>query len=321
MVDLQVCPLCKHSATGARQLHTFKSEVNRTRLQTTLVRCESCNHVFCDPQPTWEEVAPFYGQGTFYEVQNAANRFDFEAVEQLIALRYDDATKRFNHVPVHSGGRYLDVGSGGGLMVAAMQRLGMEAEGVELRADAVAYCRAAGLNVRCGNLPDAQFPPDTFDCMSLNHVLEHVPDPIDLLIECRRVLKPGGELVVGVPNYRSLLFQIVGWGWLGIDQPRHLHQFTDETLRLAGEKAGFRVEEMTSESLCKFVEPELARWLRTKAFVPMTLILKMRTVYPLASYLTRKGNATGRGESLVAHFRKQDSIRDVPSDTRLRPTR
>ena len=107
----------------------------------------------------------------------------------------------------------------------------------------------------------------------------------------------------------------------GIDQPRHLHQFTDETLRLAGEKAGFRVEEMTSESLCKFVEPELARWLRTKAFVPMTLILKTRTVYPLASYLTRKGNATGRGQSLVAHFRKQDSIRDVPSDTRLRPTR
>jgi 2-polyprenyl-3-methyl-5-hydroxy-6-metoxy-1,4-benzoquinol methylase len=309
MVDLQVCPLCNHSTTGARQLHTFKSEVNGIRLQTTLVQCESCNHVFCDPQPTWEEVAPFYGQGTFYEVQNAANRFDFEAVEQLIASRYDDATKRFNHVLVHPGGRYLDVGSGGGLMVAAMQRLGMVAEGVEPRADAVAYCRAAGLKVHCGNLPDAQFPPDTFDCVSLYHVLEHVPDPIDLLIECHRVLKPGGELVVGVPNYQSLLCQLLGWGWQGIDQPRHLHQFTDETLRLAGEKAGFRVEKMTSESLCKFVEPELARWLRTKAFVPMTLTLKTRVAYPLASYLTRKGNATGRGDALVAHFRKQDAIR------------
>jgi 2-polyprenyl-3-methyl-5-hydroxy-6-metoxy-1,4-benzoquinol methylase len=296
--------LCEHSTAGARQVHAFNCRLNGSRLQIKLVECESCKHVFANPQPSWEEVAPFYGQGTFYEVQNAATRFDFDAVDRLIASTHDQARRRMNHVPVHPGGRFLDVGSGGGLMVAAMQRLGMQAEGVEPRADAVAYCRAAGLTVRCGDLAAAQFPPDTFDCMSVNHVAEHVPKPIELLAECQRVLKPGAELVVGVPNFRSLVFRIVGWDWQGLDPPRHLHQFTAETLRLAGEKAGFRVEEIASESICRFVEGELAEWLRHKVFVPRTLTLKTHAAHPLAWYLTHRANATGRGDALVAHFRK-----------------
>jgi 2-polyprenyl-3-methyl-5-hydroxy-6-metoxy-1,4-benzoquinol methylase len=304
MVELPACPVCEYPTDGARPVRSFDCEAGGARLRTALVECGSCTHVFSNPQPGWADVEPFYGRGTFYEVQNASSAFDSAAVDQLVATTYDRARQRMNHVPLHPGGRYLDVGSGGGLMVAAMQRLGMEAEGVEPRADAVAYCRAAGLSVRCGDLEDAQFPPESFDCMSVNHVLEHVPDPVGLLAECRRVLKPGAELVVGVPNYRSLLFGIVGWSWMGIDPPRHLHQFTAETLRRVGERAGFRVEEITSESICRFVEGELAQWLRTRAFVPKRLTLKTRVAYPLAAYVTRRANATGRGDALVAHFRK-----------------
>ena len=232
----------------------FNSEVNGIRLRTTLVQCEECGHIFNNPQPTWRKspLSTVPAPGTKSRIPQTESHF--KAVDQMIVSRMDTASGRLDHVPVILGGRFLDVGSGKGFMLAAMQRLGMEAEGIEPRSDAVAQCQAAGLKVRCGTLHDVHFPSYTFDCMNLTHVLEHVPDPVDLLSECRRILKSGGELVVSVPNFRSLVFGIVGWGWLGIDPPCHLHQFTIETLRLAGERAGFRVEDVCSESNCEFVE-------------------------------------------------------------------
>lgn len=304
MITLEECPACGGAVNDARFVHRFMTAPPRDepRLQTILVRCSRCGHVFSNPQPSWNELAPFYGGGSMYENHHGDKGFDFDKVERLIANKFDGS--RFNHIPVIKGGRYLDVGSGDGLLVAGMARLGMESHGVEPRADAVAACRAVGLDVREGTLEEAQFPNDYFDCMSMNHVLEHVPAPVTLLHECRRVLKPGGEFVVGVPNYRSMLFGLVGWMWLGLDPPRHLHQFGEETLRLVAERAGLTVKAVVSESLPEFVEAELARWLRRWARAPMRLTLKTKVARPLASLLARRGNNSGRGEALVAYLTK-----------------
>ncbi len=302
MNTLNECPVCHNPADGAKMVHTYDhghqaQGIKGYNFETTLVACRSCDHVFTNPQPTWEELAPAYGAGTMYQEHHGESGFDFKKVDSLIARSFDGTY--FNHIPVVKGGRYLDVGSGDGLLVAGMARLGMLAEGVEPRADAVEECRKAGLKVTVGTLEDAHFPDDSFDCMSLNHVLEHVPDPVALIRECRRVLKPGGTLMVGVPNYRSLLFGVVGWTWIGLDPPRHLHQFHDKSLRSVFEQAGLRVESIESESLLDFVEAELSRWLRYRAFVPRRLTLKTHATRPIAALLTRRGNASLRGESLV----------------------
>jgi 2-polyprenyl-3-methyl-5-hydroxy-6-metoxy-1,4-benzoquinol methylase len=302
MITLRACPACGQPATDADFEHRYEQvpPSGQGRLETRLVACRACGHAFSNPQPTWDEVAPFYGAGTMYEKHHGDKVFDFDKVEDLLSRRRQG--DRFNHLPIITGGEYLDVGSGDGLLVASMARLGMNAHGVEPRGDAVAACRAVGLDVRQGTLEEARFRDASFDCMSMNHVLEHVPDPVALLTECRRVLKPGGELVVGVPNYRSLVFQWVGWDWLGIDPPRHLHQFHEGSLRKVAERAGLTASSIETESLLEFVEPELARLLRRRALVPMRLTLKTRLTRPLAAYLTKRGNATRRGEALIAHL-------------------
>lgn len=132
------------------------------------------------------------------------------------------------------GGRLLDVGCGSGKAVRRLRELGWDARGLELDPVAVEAARAAGLPVEQGDLSTAGLPEAAFDVVTLSHVIEHVHDPQALLQECRRVLRPGGRIVVVTPNAESWLHRRYGRLWLGLDPPRHLHVFTLASLaRLA----------------------------------------------------------------------------------------
>lgn len=301
MTELSACPVCGSASDRAECVHTFDRTLDGRPFRTRLVRCD-CAHVFSNPQPTWDELAPFYGDASMYKVAMNKAEFTARVDHWLASLRKGD---RFNHVPIMAGGRYLDIGCNLGDMVAAMGHLGMHAEGIEPNEAAVRFAQeVANLNVRQGMLHDAAYAEQSFDRLSMYHVLEHTPDPVDVLSECRRILKPGGEVVIAVPNYKSLLFGIVGPMWLGLDPPRHLHQFSPTSLSRAAERAGLQVVELATESLPDYVENELARWLRKAARVPMRLTLATRAARPFAARLAKKGNATGRGEAIVARFRR-----------------
>jgi ubiquinone/menaquinone biosynthesis C-methylase UbiE len=100
--------------------------------------------------------------------------------------------------------RFLDCGCGAGDYVLALaSRYGVDAFGVEYSADKVRQAHGHDTlkeRVQEGNLEAIPFPDDTFDLALLNEVLEHVPDETKALVEIRRVLRPGGRLVVFAPN-------------------------------------------------------------------------------------------------------------------------
>jgi 2-polyprenyl-3-methyl-5-hydroxy-6-metoxy-1,4-benzoquinol methylase len=298
MKNLAHCPICGMSANETRVVGRHRSYFATKFIDTQLAEC-SCGHVFTNPQPSLGELAPFYGSD--YVVFSKAT-LDATAIDDLIATR--SLNGRFNHLKVSPGGRYLDVGCGLGTMVAAMSRLGMEAEGVEPSPIAAQKARDAGLTVFCGRLHEAKYHSESFDCISMYHVLEHTEDPVGLLRECCRILKLRGELVVGVPNYNSLIRGLVGSIWIGLDQPRHLHQFRPSSIQHAAQRAGLRVAAMETESLAGHVESELAKWLRKRMFIPARLVLATKLTWPLAARLAEIGNETGRGEAIVARMEK-----------------
>jgi SAM-dependent methyltransferase len=113
---------------------------------------------------------------------------------------------------------------------------------VEPDAEAVSLARERGLNVYHGTLADARFPANEFDAVTMNHVIEHVPNPIELLQECRRVLKISGRMVIVTPNAASLGRSRFARAWRGWEPPRHLFLFTPHTLRVCAERAGLRIE-------------------------------------------------------------------------------
>lgn len=161
-------------------------------------------------------------------------------VESIVLLGRHLRKRRIRRY--RAAGRILDVGCGRGLFLHVMRRAGWSVAGVESSQETAGEASAAyGVEVVAGDPPEWPFLPGSFDVVTLNHVLEHLPDPADWIRACRRLLSPGGLLVVSVPNLGSLQAIVGNRDWFHLDVPRHLHHFTRRGLHALLEREGFRV--------------------------------------------------------------------------------
>jgi 2-polyprenyl-3-methyl-5-hydroxy-6-metoxy-1,4-benzoquinol methylase len=230
----------------------------------------SCGLLWLDPMPRPEEVHKAYNryythhasetgaQGllkqTWHTLKAAylAERFGYcdgshglqrralAALMYVLPLRrraLEGFVRFLRHRP---GGRLLDVGCGSGSWLVRMRELGWNVEGVDFDPSAIEVARNRDLNVRLGSLEAQGYDAETFDAVTLNHVIEHLPDPEATLRECHRALRSGGQLVVATPNVHSLSHRMFRTDWRGLEPPRHLHLFTVGSLRRVLEAAGFR---------------------------------------------------------------------------------
>lgn len=151
---------------------------------------------------------------------------------------------------VPPGGRVLDVGAGYGFFLAALEKAGYEAYGMEISSHAVAEAkkRTRAEVVEQGAEAPFPYPGDRFDAITLLDVIEHLQDYGATLESCRRCLKPGGKLFVITLNAHSLARPLLGKKWSWYQDPTHIHMFTAKMLRDGLEGAGLTVETMTTES-------------------------------------------------------------------------
>jgi 2-polyprenyl-3-methyl-5-hydroxy-6-metoxy-1,4-benzoquinol methylase len=150
----------------------------------------------------------------------------------------EDLDRLIMYLPPQTDGRVVDVGCGSGATLDQLRKLGWRVEGVDSDPKAAAAASSRGLRVHLGSLPDQRYPDGSMDAVTMSHVIEHVLDPVSLLRECRRVLKPDGRLIVVTPNAGSLGHIRYGAAWRGLEPPRHLQVFTGPSLRRAAETAG-----------------------------------------------------------------------------------
>lgn len=137
------------------------------------------------------------------------------------------------------GGRLLDVGCSFGHVLQAATEAGWDAHGVDVNEEVIARCRAAGLQARVADMGHLPFADATFDLLHLRHVLEHDRAVAANLLEMRRVLKPGGLLVVEVPDCACLKVRLRGAAYAKFWKPDHLVGFTPATLACFARRAGF----------------------------------------------------------------------------------
>jgi 2-polyprenyl-3-methyl-5-hydroxy-6-metoxy-1,4-benzoquinol methylase len=246
------CYLC--GATGDTLYEGLKDGLFGAEGNWGLKKCPnvSCGLVWLDPRPAPAELYKAYE--TYYthpadEPDGGASlrvSRTRSAARKLYALLFlplvarDRTHNALYYLDKTQPGKLLDVGCGDGRRLAQLRARGWQAEGQEIDRVAAAAARDRyGLNVHVGTLADCHFPDGTFDAVTMRHVIEHVYDPVGLLAECRRILKPSGVLVVITPNSESFGHAYFGSNWLGLDPPRHLHVFSSRTLRQVARRAGF----------------------------------------------------------------------------------
>ena len=150
--------------------------------------------------------------------------------------------------------RILDVGCGTGANLLMLSKYG-DAEGVDISEDALAFCRDRGLDkVRLGAGEELPYDDGTFDLVTALDVVEHMDNDLAGLKEMRRVLRPGGRVLLFVPTFMFL------WG-LQDDVSHHRRRYRLSQLRRVLEKAGFEIERTTYANITFFFPILLIRQL------------------------------------------------------------
>jgi 2-polyprenyl-3-methyl-5-hydroxy-6-metoxy-1,4-benzoquinol methylase len=151
--------------------------------------------------------------------------------------------------PMRPSGKLLDIGCGNGRFLAVMSALGWQVHGIEPDERSAEIARQES-GAQIGPALDAtQYPGAYFDVITMNHALEHVADPVQVLRRCFGLCRPGGLIGVVVPNWRALGHRLFGRQWYALEPPRHAVMYEPVTLGRILERAGFHIESMRTTSV------------------------------------------------------------------------
>ena len=178
--------------------HEVVSETDRRGRPLRTVICMDTGLVRNDPVPNDTELAQFYAEDYRISYKGAAKPRRRQILRNFRRAAIYVRTYRDLLDPTS---RVLDVGAGSGEFAFLMTQLGKTVTGIEPNVGYAAYCREElGLEVRTAHLAHDLFPPGQFDLIRMNHVLEHLNNPVKYLGEIASWLAPDGLLYVEVPN-------------------------------------------------------------------------------------------------------------------------
>lgn len=204
------CPLCGGKASA---LFTATDENHRvSQTSYAYLKCSVCQGIFLDQPPT--DLSRYY-QSDYYAIPS---------LEQLQKVADKDSNKIDTVLRFAAGGRLLEVGPAFGVFSWQAKQTGFVVDVIEMDARCCEYLQGTlGVNVTQGdNPPVAMKTLPQHDVIAIWHVLEHLPDPSAFLRAAAANLKPGGVLVVAVPNPDAWQFKVMGRHWPHLDAPRHL---------------------------------------------------------------------------------------------------
>jgi len=217
--------------------------------------------VYLDPRPAAAALARIY-PADYYA-------YDFAARLRPLVARVKGTTERAKvraYLPyLRTGARVLDVGCGDGHLlglVRAEAPFPLELDGVELAAEAAAEAIRRGVRLHEGRVEDVPLPPNAYDLIVMNQLIEHVADPAAVLRRIGTALRPGGHVFLETPNLDSLdarLFRRRYWG--GYHLPRHFHLFDRHTLPRLVAAAGLETVAMRPLVCPQFWIISLSNWL------------------------------------------------------------
>lgn len=240
LIHYQHCPICG-SEKISKKITAKDYTVSKENFD--IWECAVCTGRFT------QDIPDVNGIGHYYQSPEYISHS--ETREGLINRLYHSVRKitmrsKQNWVKSASGvkqGSLLDIGSGTGAFLHYMKQVGWEVTGLE--PDAGARQNAKDLyNVESRSVEDLfTLAPGQFDCITMWHVLEHVHNLHGYIEQIRKLLKPGGALLIAVPNYTSTDARIYGQDWAAYDVPRHLYHFSPHAMDVLLQQHKIRIDQ------------------------------------------------------------------------------
>lgn len=138
-------------------------------------------------------------------------------------------------------GKILEIGSSTGLMLMIFKQKGFEVKGVEISRKAAEISKSKGLDIIIGSFEKIKFD-EKFDLVILNHTLEHMENPPEVLEKVKRILKPKGYLMIDLPNFDSPVAQLLKSKWPHLLPDEHLWHFTQKAFEILLKKKDFKIK-------------------------------------------------------------------------------
>lgn len=216
-------------------------------------RCRQCGLGWLSPRPTQEAFGKFYAYESYFEGQDAVESYSDVARERANHFR-----KRLEKIaqlaPGGVNARLLDIGSATGEFVYEAVQLGFAAEGMEISEGARRQAKSRyGIDLLEGPLISLKSGPG-YDVIHMNHVLEHLQNPLETLELCNSMLNPGGLLVIEVPQQFENDVERLKY-FFRLSKPvfnkyslHHLYYFTPATLSALLERSGYRLLRISTEN-------------------------------------------------------------------------
>ncbi len=219
------CPLCESQNA---ELHLQLKDYFLSKEDFEIYRCQNCGLLYTWPRPADDIIEKYYKSEDYLshnEKKKGLIPFIYNCVKRVnVANKFRMATKGVQ------GQRMLDFGCGVGDFLHFAQQKGYEVTGSDVSEDARHFAsEKLGKTVIS---PDDVFamPDNSFDIITMWHVLEHISDLKKQAALLDRLLADGGRLVIALPNYQSYDAQYYKDKWAAYDVPRHLNHFNQKTL-------------------------------------------------------------------------------------------
>ena len=202
-----------------------------------IVKCSQCGLIFVNPRISSGANSKYY-EFLLPQDHDFLDKHFFEtySFHKNQLERYIRVIKKYRR-----SGRLLDLGCGNGYFLTCARDSGFQVEGQDISPFFVDYCRQnINLKVHSGELATLNLESSSYDVITMFDVIEHVYHPDKLLAECRRLLKPGGILVITTHDAGNFLAKRYGVNWRMIYPIGHVYYFTRKTLRSLLRKVDFK---------------------------------------------------------------------------------
>ena len=225
METLNNCPIC-NSNTSNQFLTCIDHTVSRETFH--IVQCQSCGFKYTNPRPEEENLGSYYQSEEYVSHSNTKKGFThytYQIVRKYTLLKKLQLLSKY-----YKTGNVLDIGCGTGEFLNVCKQAQWDVIGIEPSTDA----RQMAINNYSLNvLKEAEIknlPSESFDVITMWHVLEHVPKLNERIEDLKRLIKPTGIIIIAVPNCNSLDAKIYKENWAAYDVPRHLYHFVPKDI-------------------------------------------------------------------------------------------